>query len=125
MDDYREQDWYIRFKRFIDQNRLFEKEKDHAVCVRLTPILRDAAVTKVGWTPSYLLHILKPTEKSRVNAPSRIFKDAVMRATTKPRVRKDKPRLYTPGTREQINLISSRLPAHRRLEILLSAAEEL
>ena len=124
MDDYQSQDWYKQYKALVEGNRLYPLEKDHAICVRLAPQLCKAAITRVEWTPSYLLHVLRPTEKSKVGVPSPVFKMAVAKLSTPTRVRKDRPRLYTPfETKNEIEFIASKLPAHRRREILLAAAE--
>jgi len=115
--------WYTQFRELVDKNRQ-SHESDYVGCKELAPKLSAAAGTHVDWSPSYLLHVLKPTERSVVG-PSPVFTMAVENLYRKQsrKKRKDKLRLYVPfSTRAEIAYIEKHLTPADRRDILLAAA---
>ena len=115
-------DWRDKFIFLIDKRKLKE-DGEWAACKLLAPLLSEiGGMQRQPWSANYLLGIYH--QNKGMQHPSPAFTMAVEKLYKPPRIRKDKPRLYTPfDTKDEIEFISSKLPAHRRREILLAAAE--
>lgn len=120
---YASEAWYRQFSALVAEFSL--KEKNVTVALeQLAAALSKKAKMRRPWSTSYLFHVLHPTEKSKVNSPSPVFKDAVAAlSSTKRRTRKDKLRICVPvESIEERDYINRVLTAPEKLNALLVAA---
>ena len=128
--EYLSQLWYQQFQRLVERYLAMAPLSksggniSNALELLATDLSKTARLNK-PWTASYLFHVLHPSERNKVNSPSPIFRDAVTKLSErKPRIRKYKPRVYTPvESKEEVAQIN-RVPPGKRREILLAAAEK-